>query len=147
MAVMTASTDKKREALERLADALAEDILSASEAEILAEAAEDKCNAASAAADMRGLFERTVLEAGKGRLAAARAAAAADRRQGGAVIPIDQIKARRRYQGLVAADPTLAAKLTMAARKGEGQSERDIDSAIEDLAELGALGDGEDDAK
>ena len=36
--------------------------------------------------------------------------------------------------------------LTLAARKGEGQSERDIESALEDLAELGAFDEEGDDA-
>ena len=44
---------------------------------------------------------------------------------------------------MIAQDPKLTKKLTLAARKDEGQSERDIDSAIEDLAELGAF-DAED---
>ncbi len=61
------------------------------------------------------------------------------------MVNIAPAEGRRRYEAVIAKDPDLSAKLTMAARKGEGQSERDIESAIEDLAELGAFDDQEDD--
>ena len=50
------------------------------------------------------------------------------------MLNIDRAEARRRYE-------RMTTKLTLAARKGkgEGQSEHDVDSAIEDLAELGAF--------
>jgi len=138
---------KEREALDRLADALVDDILNTPDEDILAEAAEDAGDPAKIAEEMRTLFERAALEDGKAKLAAARKAAAAARRQGGAVVNLDPNEARRRYKSTVAKDSALASKLTMAARKGEGQSGRDIDSAIEDLAELGALDDDETDGQ
>lgn len=144
---MTGDKKKEREALDRLADALADDILSASDEDILAEADEDHGDYAKLAAEARGLFERAKQEAGKARLAAAKKAVTAVRRQDSIVISIDPAEDRRRYNAIVARDSTLSAKLTMAARKGEGQSERDIESAIEDLAELGALKDDDEEDK
>lgn len=140
-------TDRKKQEggpLDRLTDALVDDILGASDAEILAEAAELGSDPAQIANDIRTRFETAVLHAGKARMLAARKAVTMDRQRGGAVIPLKGAEARRRYDELVASDATLASKLTLAARKGEGQSERDIESTIEDLAELGALDEDED---
>ena len=46
---------------------------------------------------------------------------------------------------MIAQDARLTEKLTLAARNGEGQSERDVDSAIDDLNELGAFDEEDDD--
>ena len=134
---MTGDPTKERDALDRLADALVDDILNASDEDILAEITEEQGDPEKLAAELRALFERTVLEAGRAKLAAARQAAAEARRKGAVVLTIDPAGARRRHERMTA-EPTLAA------RKGRGQSERDVDSAIEDLAELGAF-DEEDD--
>ena len=110
-----------------------------------AEAEEDGIDPARLAGELRKVFERTVTEAGKAKLATARREAANAERSGARVLRIDHTDARHRYDAMIAQDPKLTAELTLAARKGEGQSDRDIDSAIEDLAELGAFGE-EDDA-
>ena len=136
---MTGDPKKARVALDRLADALVDDILNASDEDILAEITEEHGDPARLAAEMRALFERKVLEAGKAKLAAAKQAAAEARRKGATVLSIDPAEARRRYE-------RITAPLTLAARKGEGQSERDVDSAIEDLAELGTFEDEDDGA-
>jgi hypothetical protein len=143
---MTGDQKKQRDALDRLADALVDDILNSSDEDILAEITEDHGDAARLAAEMRALFECTALEAGKTKLAAAREAAAEARHKGATVLNIDPAEARRRYERMVAKDHNLTAKLTLAARKSEGQSQRDIDSAVEDLAELGAFDEEGDDA-
>jgi hypothetical protein len=132
MHVMTGDPKKERAALDRLADALVDDILNASDEDILAESTEEYGDPARLAAEMRAVFERTALGAGKAKLALAKQAAAEARRKGATVLRIDSAEARRRYE-------RITSPLTLAARKGEGQSERDIDSAIEDLAELGAF--------
>ena len=141
---MTGNQKKERNALDRLADALVDDILNASDEEVLAEAEEDGIDPTGLAGHLREVFERTAAEEGKVKLAVARRGAANARRSGARVVRIDPADARRRYEAMVAQDPKLTEKLTLAARKGEGQSERDIDCAIEDLAELGAF-DAEDD--
>ena len=135
----------ERSVLDRLADDLVDDILNASDEEILQEADEDGIDPAKLAPDMRALLDHTAMEASKAKLAAAKEAAAEAQQSGSTVISIDPSEARRRYGAIVDRDRNLAEKLTLAARKGEGQSERDIDSAIEDLAELGAFGEEEDD--
>jgi hypothetical protein len=139
MDAMPEDSKKERAALDRLADALVDDILDASDEDILAEITEDHGDPDRLAADLRALFERTALEAGKAKLAAAKQAAYAARRKGATVLNIDHAEARRRYD-------RISSPLTLAARKGEGQSQRDIESAIEDLAELGAFDDEQDGA-
>ena len=54
---MTAADNKKREALARLADALVDDILAATDEEILAEVAEENGDLAKAIEDTRTLFD------------------------------------------------------------------------------------------
>lgn len=142
---MTGDQEKERESLGRLADALVDDILNASDEIIVAETAEDGVDPAKFAAEMRALFERTAMEAGKAKLAAAKQAATNARRTGAGLVKIDPADARRRYDAMIAEDRGLTEKLTLAARKGEGQSERDIDNTIEDLAELGAFDEEDDD--
>lgn len=142
---MTRDRKTDRAALDRLADALVEDIINTSDEDILAETAETYGDPDEIAAQLRAMFEKTLHEEGKAKLAAARKAASAAQMGRPAVIPIENAEARRRYERIVSGDSALSAKLTMAARKGEGESERDIDGAIEDLAELGAFDEQDDD--
>ena len=142
---MTGDQKKERNALDRLADALVDDILNASDEDVLAEAEEDGIDPAKLAGHLREIFERAATKAGKAKLAAARRGAANVRRLDARVVRIDPADARRRYDAMIAQDPKLTEKLTLAARKNEGQSERDIDSAIEDLAELGAFDEEDND--
>ena len=139
---MTGDQRKERSALDRLADALVEEILDASDEDILAEAEEDGLDPAKLADDLRGVLEGRATEAGKARLAAARRGVADAPPSRVRRVGIDPAGAGRRYDAMIAQDRNL----TLAARKGEGQSERDIESAIEDLAELGAFDEEGDDA-
>jgi hypothetical protein len=144
---MTGDRKKERDALDRLADALVDDILDTPDEDILAEITEDYGDPEALAGDMRALFERTVHEAGKAKLAAAKLDVRRASGKGATVLKIDPAEARRRYDRMIDNDAELSHKLTMAARKGEGQSERDIANTIEDLAELGAFEDEEDNGK
>jgi hypothetical protein len=147
MEAMTGDTKQERDALVRLADVLVDDIIDTPDKDILAEIADDYGDPAKLADNMRVLFERTVHEAGKAKLAAAKRAAQEAHSKSATVVSIAPTKARRRYEKMIADDKELSDKLTMAARKGEGQSECDILSTIEDLAELGVFDDEEEDEK
>lgn len=127
-----------RAALGRLADALVEDILNASDEEMLAEARHDHADPDAVVAAMRVQFEKAVLAAGKARLDAARAAVAG-LRPAGAVTRLDPAEARQRLERAMTQDPETARKLTLAARKGEGLSDSDVTGMLEDLAELGLI--------
>jgi hypothetical protein len=141
MEVMTGPQNKQRKALDRLNHALVDDILAASDEDILAEAREDGTDPEAVAAAMRALFEQTVSAGGKARLAAAKAAVAAERTRPATIIPLDPAAARRLLDRALARDPETASKLTLAARKAKGAvlSDEEVRGLLEDFQELGAL--------
>lgn len=137
---MTGKEKKERVALDRLADVFVDDILSASDEDILAEFSEACGDPNQNAAQMRALFEKSVLALNKKRLAAAKVAAAANRRSStvSAATPIDMAAARARLRAVVDT-PGLPQKVTLAARKENELSDADILGMLEDLRELGVL--------
>lgn len=137
---MTGKGKRERVALDRLADVLVDDILNASDEDILAEFREAFGDPNQNAAEMRALFEKSVLASNKKRLAAAKAAATANRRSptASAAIPIDMAAARARLRAVVDR-PGLPQKVTLAARKENELSDADILGMLEDLLELGIL--------
>ncbi|MDR3489591.1 MAG: hypothetical protein P4M05_32465 [Bradyrhizobium sp.] len=137
---MTGKGKKERVALDRLADVLVDDILSASDEDILAEFREAYGDPNQNAAEMRAFFEKSVLASNKKRLAAAKVAATANRRSStaSAATPIDMAAARARLRAVVDT-PGLPQKVTLAARKESELSDADILGMLEDLRELGVL--------
>ena len=138
-------TKSDRTALARLANAFVEDVLNASDEDIMAEAREDHLDPATAAAHARALFEKAAATAGKGRLAAARSALSQGRRPA-TVTRLDAAESRRRLQQALTRDPDLARRLTLAARKDQGQglSDNDVRGLLEDLTELGIMPDADE---
>jgi hypothetical protein len=135
---MTASDN--RDALQRLNEALVEDILAASDETVLAEARQDGQDPERIAAAGRALFEAAVLRTSKIRLISAQAAVAADRRaRSPAALHADPEAARRRLQRLMARHPEAARKLTLAARKRQSAelSDEEVRGWLEDFEELG----------
>lgn len=128
--------------LERLHDAMIEDLLSASDEEVLEEAREDGLDPAAVRREVLSLLDAAELKVGKAKMAAAKAGAAAFRRTGTvAATDVTDLRAS-------AANDAEARRLTMAARHGSEQSERDLKGIAKDLAELGAVPqDPEDDPK
>jgi hypothetical protein len=133
-----------RAALDQLANALVENILNATDKEVLAEAHEDYENPAQAATNARALFETAVAVVAKRKLTAAKAAVAADLGSPRTVIRLDPSQARRRLERMLARDPETASKLTLAARKGQGLSDEDVQGMLEDLEVLGIPPDSDD---
>lgn len=138
---MTGKSTTARAALDRLSDALVEDILDTSDEDILAEIRETGGDPERDAADMRALFERSLLAANKKRLAAAKAGVSAAREQTGKPAPTIDILAARARLRAVLAQPDLIPKLTLAARKESELSDADVISILDDLRELGVLPD------
>lgn len=137
---MTGGKKDTQQQLARLADSLVEDILSVSDEDILAEAAEDYGDAEAAAEHVRGLIHQAVLESSKSRLAAAREAYQKGRERARPnVLNLPYAEKRAIVDGFVASDSQLKAKLTLAARKGQQLSERDLDSMLDALLELGVI--------
>lgn len=136
---MTGKPKTARTALDRLADVLVEDILSASDEDILAQFGETDGDPERHAADMRARFETSLIAANKKRLAAAKAGVAATRRLADGPAPTVDIAAARARLRAALDTPGLAQKLTLAARKENELSDADILSMIDDLRELGVL--------
>ncbi|MEL6216988.1 MAG: hypothetical protein AAFR79_00760 [Pseudomonadota bacterium] len=135
---MTGKKDTERTALDRLADALVEDILDASDEDILTEFTEDGGDAKEHGDAMRKSFENRLLAANKARMAAAKAGVAAARRaqSEGLTAQID-LTAARVWLSRLGERPDVPEGLTLAARKEDELSDADIRGMLEDLAELG----------
>jgi hypothetical protein len=140
---MTGKKNEARDALNRLADALVDDVLGASDQEILTEFREAGSDPEKLAGDMRALFERSVLAANKSKLAAAKAGAArAKATPVHTAAPIDIAAARKRLHEILQTPSTLE-KLTMAARKESELSDADVIGMLGDLRALGIIDDGD----
>jgi hypothetical protein len=135
---MTGKRNERHKALDRLADALVEDILNTPDDEILAEFRGDGGDPESHARNMAALFERTLVKANKGRLASAKAGVAAAQNSVISAAPIDLAAARRRLRAVLAS-PELRGKLTLAARKETEMSDADVVAMLADLGDLGVL--------
>jgi len=133
---MTGRKERERQALDRLADALVDDILNTSDEDILAELKEEGVDPDRQAANMRAQFEKAVIAANKAKLTTAKAAVAADRgpRLGSASGPIDMVEARRRLRNAMASQP-----MTLAARNETEMTDSDVLGMLEDLKDLGVL--------
>lgn len=139
---MTGKQDN-RAALIHLADALARDVLNASDEEILADAREAGVNVEALARVRRSEFERAAATLARKKLADAKAAVAAQRLPA-SVVRLDPAAARRHLERLLAQDPEVAQKLTLAARKGQALSHEDVLGMLADLQELGFQTDADD---
>ena len=129
-------------ALSELADALADDVMRLTDEELLQEVREDGGDPDEIARNLRASLLSGAALAGKDRLAKARAslnAARAQRETNVLALSFDQ--KRKVLQDFAANDGRLRERLTLAARKGAGASERELDDILSDLVALGAIDD------
>ncbi|MDR3489807.1 MAG: hypothetical protein P4M05_33575 [Bradyrhizobium sp.] len=135
---MTVDDRKARSTLERLVDLSVEDILDASDADILAEFQQTHGDPAKNAADMRALFEKSLVVMNKSKLKAAREGLAASKigQPNARVLNIRDARERLR-RTLAACPPEM--KLTLAARKESELSDADVVGMLQDFEELGVL--------
>jgi hypothetical protein len=139
MAIVSGS-DRPGSPIDRLTDELVADIMSMSDAELLAEVEAAGLSAEDEAGRIRGIVSGAITRAAKSRLKAARAeidrAARIPRGQ------VHQLPIRDRAAVLVRFandDAKLKSRLTIAARNGEGITEKEMDDILADLRELGAI--------
>lgn len=133
---MTRKNDAGRGALDRLAEALVEDILDTSDEEILAEFRQLHGDPDQNASAMREAFERTLIATNKKRLSVAKALVAADRANAGnRTQPVDIAEARRRLRHILDT-PNPSRPVTLAARKESELSDADVFGMLDDLEEL-----------
>jgi hypothetical protein len=138
MEAMTGRKDSERVALDRVADALVDDILNKSDEDILAEMYEEGINPDRYAAEMRERFENIVMHANKAKLAAAKAAVSSDQARvpRSTSAPVDMAESRRRLQNTLASSQQ---QLTLAARNETEMTDSDVLSMLDDLRELGVI--------
>lgn len=135
---MTGKRSEERKALDRLTEALVDDLLNTPDSEVLAEFRADGGDPDRSAAEVAALFECTLLKANKARLAAAKADAAASKGNVATTAPIEMDAARRRLRAILAS-PKLAGALTLAARKETDLSDADVVALLVDLDDLGVV--------
>ena len=131
------------EELERIEKALVESLLNASDHELREDLAAAGKDPDSCVADIDAAIARAQAECARSRMETARAELAAWRGQGVKPGKIALEEARARLQRLRSGDSALDSRMMMAARKGEGLSESDLEGLLDDLAELERLERGE----
>jgi hypothetical protein len=132
-----------REELERIEDALVRSILDAPTAEIREEMAAAGEDPNKAIAEFDDIIARAKAAGARKRMADAKNELAAWRTGKGIVASFDRKAVLARLEAIKSRDPELASKIMMAAREGEGASDRDIEEVLEALAKLERL-EGED---
>jgi hypothetical protein len=131
------------EQLDRIEDALIESILGASEAELREEMAERSEDPDKCLLRMEQIITGAKLASGKRRMERAKSELQEWRARQAKTPQFDREAARSRFEKIRSRDPELASKMLLAARKGEGLSERDMEGLLEDLAKLERLDDGD----
>lgn len=135
--------DTRRKAgnsLEHVTERLVEDILSATDSELMVEAKEDGVDLAAQAADGRNMLTKALVSGGKRKLVAARAALEArSKSRAHSTNSLSPTEARAILERALREAPETAKKLTLAARKGQGLSDSDVYGMLDDLADLGLL--------
>ena len=137
---MTRNSDNKPD-LFQFADALVSDLMALSDEELLAEVRAAGADPETLAKDLREKIEARIAIDNKARLARAREEMNAVRTAlaSPGVVSLPLTRKNQILGQFAANDGQLRQRLTMAARKGEGASEREVDDILRDLLDLGAI--------
>src|SRR5262245_50347441 len=122
--------------LARLTDALVEDILASSHADLLAEAAADNDDGATLA---RRAFERANRAVTVRRMARAKTPPPGRRPSSANIRALDPKTARGWLDAYLASDPETAGQLSRAVRRGNKLSDEDVYGMLEALQQRGVL--------
>ena len=136
------STSRKptaSEELDHIEDALVEDLLDATGQELRDEIAAAETDPDACIAEIEKAITSARAECARRNLDNARAGLDVWRTKSRSAVDIERERAKARLERLRSSDSALDSKMTMAARKGEGLSERDLEGLIEDMAELERL--------
>lgn len=136
---MTRKKSNDHLALDRLAASLVDDILNMTDEEMLAEVVADGEDPKRIAQETKDIFERAITTCGKARLAAARKSIRSDRQKDSRVLQPNPNAARQKLEKILKQHPETLSKLTLAVINGEGLSDSDVFSMLEDLEELGVI--------
>jgi hypothetical protein len=127
------------EQLQRIADALDEEILNASPAQLREELASEGLDEAKVIAEMDSILAEAKSSVGKSRLEQAKAAVSARSSQSSKAPSKDRERVRGKLSAMRSGAGENVEGMMLAARKGKKLSERDEDGALDDLAQLEAL--------
>jgi len=128
------------EQLEKLTDALVEDILKLSDKEVLLEAKEQFSDPSEKCNHIRDAMHKTILHASKNKFSEAKSQLHSYKKEDKRNNVISFSHKKSVIENFTSKNFNLKQKLTLAARKGEGiQTENDIDGMFEDLLELGMI--------
>lgn len=132
---------KDRDAVLNFVDRRLEEIDALSDDEIVAEAREAGEDPEQVAGELRSLINDLIREQAKERLKAARASLDAKRttKSSGSANVLSFERKQAILKGFAENDGRLRERLTMAARNGEGATEREVDSILQDLRDLGVV--------
>lgn len=135
-----------RERLDRLTDELVEDVLTASDEDILSESDVDFPSVTAEADHVRALLGKAQVNVGKRLMQKARASLDQQKTiRSTKVLQLDPLQARRKLESFLSKHPEAATReLTLAARKGTDLTDSDVMSMLEDLLELGLFNDDPD---
>lgn len=128
-----------REELERIEDALVDSILNASGDELREELAAAGIDPDSCIAEVDVTIAAAKAESARNRLTEARTELAAWRRRDPKVNAAALDAARAKFDRLRSGDQDLKQRMMLAARKGDGLSDSDMEALLKDLAALDEL--------
>jgi hypothetical protein len=131
--------------LRQITDAIDESILDASPDQLREELADEGLNEAKVVAEMDAILADAKKFSGKLRLEQAKEAVAAYKSQGSIVSPLDRDRVRKKREAMRSGAGENAAGMMMAARKGNKLSDSDEAGALDDLIQLEALENDEND--
>jgi hypothetical protein len=135
----TPGKPKASEELERIEDALVESVLDAAGEDLRKEIAASGDDAEAIVAAVDAAIATACTQSAQARLERARAELSAWRSKSGPSSVVERNAARARFERLRSGNSDPDSKMMMAARKGEGLSDSDLDGVIEDIAELEKL--------
>jgi hypothetical protein len=127
------------EQLRRINDALDEDILNMSPAQLREELAAEGMDEATVIAEMDAILVEAKKNCAKLRLEEAKAAVAARNSQATNISSIDRARVKGKLNAMRSGAGENVAGMMMAARKGKKLSEKDEEGTLDDLAQLEAL--------
>lgn len=139
---MTNRKITKFEQLDKLTDALINDIIELSDEETIAEAKEQYGNSSEEINRLRGIITNALLSSAKAKLKDTKNQLNTYNTgvKKNNIIQLSMNEKRNLIERFTLQDPELTKKLTLAARKGEGiQTENDIEGMLEDMLELGLI--------
>jgi hypothetical protein len=133
-------SDKPRpsDELERIEDALAESLLDATGEDVREEVAASGDDPDALIAKVDAAIASARADSARARLERARAELSAWRAKSGPS-PLEREAARTRFERMRSGHFDSDAKTTMAARKGQGLSDTDVEGVVNDMAELDRL--------